>query len=177
MNDQEIGIFITSLILTVVYIVYQRYINWKYSQIVSGPTIAMLTRLMQWLQVMAVVALFLEWIFYYNTTTDVDYAPVWVDFMYAICEMVLYVVDGLQSLLLFTFLFKFKQVEIEILMQLEDPKTILKMLKKLKIRVRTTVISIFALIVFFSLSYMICELLWFINIGWFIKFYGLGKTI
>ena len=91
--------------------------------------------------------------------------------------MALYIIDGMQSLLLFIFLFKFKQVEIEILMQLEDPKTILKMLRKLKYRVRTTVLSIFALILLFSVSYTACEMLWFIDIKWFTSFYALGKTI
>ena len=170
------GIFISSLILTVIYIVYQRYINWKYSKIVSGPTIAMLTRLMQWLQVLAVIPLFLEFVLY-SIPKDPNYAPAWIDFTYVFCEMALYIVDGMQSLLLYIFLFKFKQVEIEILMQLEDPKTILKMLNKLKYRVRTTVISIFALILLFSVSYTACEMLWFINIGWLTDYYGLGKTI
>lgn len=67
---------------------------------------------MQIFQIIVLIPLGLEFVLYQITKLDEETN----DIYYVLSEMVIYILDGLQSLVLFVFIYKFKHVEIEIRM-------------------------------------------------------------
>ena len=83
-----------------------------------------------------------------------------LDMVYIICETAIYLLGILMSSILYLFLFKIKQVELELLIIEKnlDVKTILQMIAKLRRRIRITFSAIAIGSLVFVVSYMYCEI-------------------
>lgn len=142
--------------LTAAYQVYQCHVSYIYSKKCKGDVMIKMMRGMQLISLLMVVPIAVQFINYNEGSRESNV----IEYDYILSESILYLLKILQSLLFYQFLFKFNQVELELLMMQDGipTKKIVRRLNRFKMRTKITFAFIILLSIIFVVSYLICEL-------------------